>query len=279
MTLWQSIKTLASLLSGRRRYKTAMSQIQTAQAHIDAIHAVMAAYRKGHYEEALQACEALKEANDTERVASYFFFSGTMLMNLGRFEEAEQRLRRHLTLAIDDRRKALAYSTLGQFLTETHRYDEALECFQTSLRHWPDRGSAHRAIAEACLRQHGRVSEAVRWAQLALQEDRARMKPGDSPEAAESHIVNLAEDLATLAWAVAVSSRDRAEVDHLVDEASKLAVTAVSPAALVHCHIGHAYLALGHEARSEQHFAEAARVDPNGFRGRSAQAMLVAVKE
>jgi tetratricopeptide (TPR) repeat protein len=271
MSLWQLIKMLGMILVGRRRYNKGMRGLRTAFLRRDTINAVLDAYRRGDYASALQAAEAFK--GNPELAASYFFFSGTMLMHLGRLQEAEQYLRRHLTVATDPKLTALANSSLGELLLEMQRYDEALECFETSLRHWPDRGSSHRDIAEAFLRRGGPTAEAVKWAQLAVKEDRSRDNPAGSPEAQEVYNTNLAEDLATLAWAVAEDSCDKAQVDRLVDEAVTLLGPATSPAAQVHCHSGRAYLALSDSRKSEHHFDEAARIDPNGLWGRSARAM------
>ena len=129
------------------------------------------------------------------------------------------------------------------------------------------------------MRRGGLASDSLQWAQRAVQEDRDRSRESlnGPPEIREVCNINLAEDLATLAWAVAAGSRDRAEVDRLVNEAVNLVGTASSPAALVHCHSGQAYLSLGDSAQSDRHFGEAARIDPNGFRGRSARAMTAAV--
>jgi tetratricopeptide (TPR) repeat protein len=272
MSLWQLIKMLGAILSGRRRYKKSMNQLRTSTLHMDTIKAILDAYRKGDYAGALRAAEALK--GNPALAASHFFFSGIMLMNLGRLQEAEQYLRRHLTVATDEKKTALAYSSLGHLLLEMQRYDEALECFETSLRHWPNRGSSHRDIAEASLRRGGHTSEAVKSAQLAVKEDRSKDNLAGSPEAQEVYNTNLAEDLSTLAWAIAEDSRERAQVDRLVDEAVTLLGPGTSPAAQVHCHSGRAYLALSDSRKSEHHFEEAARIDPNGLWGRSARAMM-----
>jgi tetratricopeptide (TPR) repeat protein len=271
MSLWQLIKMLGRILAGRRRYNKGMRGLKTAFLRRDATNAVLDAYRKGDYAGALRAAEAFK--GNADLAGSYFFFTGTMLMNLGRLEEAEQYLRRRLNVATDEKLTALSYSSLGLLLLEMQRYDEAMECFQTSLRHWPDRGSSHRDIAEVCLRRGGHTSDAVKWAQLAVKEDRSTGDWTGSPEAQEVYNINLAEDLSTLAWALAEDSRDRAQVDRLVDEAVKLVGTATSPTAQVHCHSGRAYLALGDSPKSERHFEEAARIDPNGLWGRTARAM------
>ena len=73
--------------------------------------------------------------------------------------------------------------------------------------------------------------------------------------------------------ALAVSSRNVAEVDRLVAEADSFcAGIPVSPIAQVHVLSGLAYAALGDEVKRARHFETAARVDPNGIWGREAQA-------
>jgi tetratricopeptide (TPR) repeat protein len=273
-----------------------MNQLRTATLRPNAINAIVDAYRKGDYAGALQAAEALK--SNPEHAALYFFFSGAMLMHLGRLEEAEPYLRRNLTAASDTKLTAVAYSSLGQLLLEMQRYDEAFECFQTSLGYWPDRGSCHRDIAEAWLRRGDNTSYAVEWALRGVQLERSRDDLPDSPEGRELCNIDLAEDLATAAWAIAADSRDRSQVDRLVDEALTLlspaslpaarvrhtgkemtfSVTLLSPAtaptAQVHYHAGRAYLALGDSSKSDRHFEEAARIDPHGLWGRSARSLM-----
>jgi tetratricopeptide (TPR) repeat protein len=277
MSIWRLLMMLVRLFMAHRQHRKGMDQLRTSHLRTNAIQAVLAAYRTGDYEAALQAAETMKD--DKANLAAYYFFSGTMLMNIGRLQEAEQQLRRNLAIAPDDKRKALGSSSLGQVLIEMQRYDEAVECFHTSLRYWPDRGSSHRDIAEARLRQGVNALDVLQFAQRGVQEDRDRSREEQNgrPEIREVCDINLAEDLATLAWAVAAGSRDRAEVDRLVDEAVLLVGSACSPAALVHYHAGQAYLSLGDSAKSELHFAEAARIDPNGIRGRSARDMTAVV--
>ncbi len=271
MSFWQLIKMFVRVLMGHRRYQRGMDQLRTSSLRLKAIDETLAAYRKGDFEEGLRIAETMK--GNPMLQGPYLFFSGTMLMHLGRFQEAEQRLRRNLTAQTGAQSTALAYSSLGQLLLELQRYDEAVECFETSLRHWPERGSGHRDLAEACLRRGGQASDAVQWARLAVLEDRSRISPADSPKLREVCDINLGEDLATMAWAVAEDSRDRPQVDSLVDEAVPLVRGAVSPSAMVHYLSGHAYLALGDSVKSGQHFYEAGRIDPNGLWGRSARGM------
>ena len=275
MTLWELFGTLVDILRGRRRYKESMRQIRTAGQHMEVIQAVIAAYRQGDYEAALQAVAPLRDAKDVSLATSYSFYRGTMLMNLGRLEEAEQSFRRNLAIAQDEKRRALAYSSLGRLLLEMQRYEEAAECFQASLREWPGRGAPHRGLAEVCLRQRREFSEAARWAALAVDEERSRMSPSDSAEVRNTYNINLAENLATLAWAVASESGNRAEVDRIVEEAVSLSSRGdtVTSAAMVHYQSAQAYLAIGEAGESGKHFSEAARIDPKGISGRAARAM------
>jgi tetratricopeptide (TPR) repeat protein len=261
-----------------------------------AMDVVLAAYRRGDYEIALQASERLRRAGKHTR--EYCFFRGTMLFQLGKLDEAERWLRESIVLSTRDRmsasskahrevaikQAALASSALGQLHLEKSQYDDATCCFEASLKNWPGQGSAHRELAEAWLRRGQRSAEALKWARLAVEAD--RKAPLDSEEV---NNINLSEDLATLAWAVATASPEsdsaRAEVDRLIGEAvpliggTMISVTAtgaagsraVPPAALVHYQAGLAYAALGDQDQSAHYLAEAGRIDPTGRWGRAAR--------
>ncbi|HUA19302.1 MAG TPA: SDR family oxidoreductase [Bryobacteraceae bacterium] len=243
-----------------------------ARRAMRSLKGMLDAYRAGDYETALRFIDSMQ---GNRLIRGSATLRGGMLLNLGRIDEAEQCLREGIALKLDSKRMALAYSSLGQLLLERKRYNEAMQCFQTSLKHWPERGSTHRDIAEACLRRGANTAEAVKWARLAVTEDRATKAA--SPQAKESADINLGEDLATLAWAVAADSRDRDEVDRLVDEALPLVRNVVPVTARVRCYAGHAYQALGDSRNSEYHFDEAARIDPHGLWGRSARAAATLV--
>lgn len=270
-SLVQLLRMLIMGLVYAFRHRKATAKLRSLTEQQNTIHSVLDAFRRGDYETALQAAEGLR--TEGSWTPEYCFFRGSMLTHLGQFDEAEKWLRENVAREKDNKRSALNYSTLGQLLVHQQRYDQAMDCFATSLRLWPNRGSTHRDIAEAWLRRGNRPSEALQSARLAVDKDRA--VEGVSREVRD---VNLGEDLATLAWAVAVASRERAEVDRLAAEAVSLVGShPISSVAQVHYHSGQAYAALGDPGRSAYHFEEAARIDPQGVWGRAARAMETGV--
>jgi tetratricopeptide (TPR) repeat protein len=189
-------------------------------------------------------------------------------MQVGKLAEAEQLLRQAAGNQDNPKLAALVHAVLGQVLLHQNRGQEAMECFQKALQLWPERGSTHRDIAEALLRRGDNSAEALRWARLAVEKENAG--PGLSED---SKSVNLAEETATLAWAVAVHLHDATEVDRLDSSISMPAITPHSSMAQIHWHLGQAYAALGKSDVSARHFEHAAMVDGNGIWGREAAAM------
>ncbi len=249
--------------------------------------AFLAAYRKGDYDAALQATERIQE---TGNIRSYLNLRGGTLMQLGQLDEAERSLTEAVamaplsesrvqgrgvrggiaTLNKEIRLSALYRSSLGALYIERARYNEAMECFEASLRDWPGHGPFHAQMAEVCLRRGDAPAEALKWAALAVEEDRTGKALSQ-----ETHDMNLSESLGTFAWAAAVASKDRAQVDRLVDEAVKLAAhCSVPTSAQVHFESGLAYAALGDRDPGRRYWEEAARIDPQGRWGRAARAKL-----
>jgi len=251
-----------------------------------ALESFLIPYRRGDYDAALQATESLQQAGVSTRTCDSF--RGEMLMQLGNLDAAEKSLQECVALAHQSERlnprgggisgfetqiklSALFSETLGSLRLEQHRYDEAMKCFEASLSDWPNRGSSHRGIAETILRRGDSPAEALKFATLAVDEEKsARVLSQDSYD------TNLSEDLATLAWAVAAASQDAGKVDRLVTEAIQLGAEhqVVPSLAQVQFQAGLAYSALGHTERSTQHLQEAARIDPKGRWGRAARARL-----
>jgi tetratricopeptide (TPR) repeat protein len=221
---------------------------------------MMKAYMKGDYQ------TAFFRAVDP-------FFKGYMMMEMGQFGPAQQILQHVVVSAKESRSGAIANSVLGQVLVEEKQYDRAMERFRTAQILWQERGFAERRMAELWLRRGGNSAEALRLARRGLEKERSF-----EGLSADSKNMNLCETIATLAWAVAVESRDAAEVDQFLAEAVSLTgVIPVNTTAQMHLHFGYAYAALGDTAKSIHHLDEAARIDPNGLAGRAA-AMPVAAR-
>jgi tetratricopeptide (TPR) repeat protein len=270
LSLWQLIKLLFKVLFLGRKHRKSMEQLRSSMGKQNAIGAMLEAYRVGDYETALQATAPLKEIDE----ACYSFFHGSMLNQIGRTQEAEKELRKCAALRQEEQLAAFAYSTHGQVLVELQRYEEGLKCFETSLGHDPSRGGADRDIAHMWLIR-GKPDQALPWAKSALEKERASTMAAGSAAEKESCELNTREALATLAWAVASTDRDREEVDRLAAEAIPPPETrAPSSCAEVHVHLGKAYAALEDAAKSEWHFDEAARIDPKGLWGRAARSLV-----
>jgi tetratricopeptide (TPR) repeat protein len=258
----RAILSLLKLLFGYRR---AMGELRKALAQQTLIEAVLNPFRAGDYESALEAAESIKAASG--ECHEYCFYRGTLLMYLSRFEESEKWLRKLVAIPQSDNKlSALGWSTLGALYLAQRRLDEAMDCFEQALTAWPERGSAYRDIAEVWLRRGDSPSEALKNATIAVEKDRTR-----DHGAKEVHDLNLGENLATLAWATAVVSRDQKQVDQLVTEAADL-VRGGSVQTVAQAHS-----ALNNLSKSAQHFDEAARIDPKGLWGRAARAAAAGV--
>jgi tetratricopeptide (TPR) repeat protein len=242
-----------SLFTAYRNLRKAMGGIDRARATMQ--DPQMAAYIRGDYEQA-------------KSLAQDPFVQADLDRQLGHFAEAEQRLRTLSQAQENPKLGALIQDTLGEVLVEQGRHEEAMHCFQAALRLWPERGSTYRSVAEASLRRGGDSAEALRWARLAVEKEKAG--PGVSVDV---KAMNLGLDLATLAWAVAVHTHDMTEVDRLAEEVAQPAITPVCTQARVNYQFGKAWAALGDSARSSAHFRHAAQVDPNGIWGKASAAM------
>ena len=234
-----------------------------------AIKIVCEAYSRGQYQKGLTLAESLKRRKS--KTAAYWFFRGTLLYQLGDLSEAESCLRSGIALESEPRKKALGREALGKVQMEQKRYEEALRSFEASIQDSPNRGSGHRATAEAWLRQGIRDADALNFALLAVENARTAQNVTQPLEEYQ-----LAESLTTMAWAVAVHSGEASEVERLIGEAFSQCGEDQKPV-LGHLHYlaGAAYSVLGTtDARDQSayHFQEAAAIDPQGNFGRLAKA-------
>jgi len=256
------LELILNFRMAEKNLRTAMSQ------HQNSSQVMLQAFSSGQYQHALAICGAAMQHG-----ANLGVFQGALLMQLDRLGEAEQVLSQALTRETEPKSNALAHCALAEVYMFQHQYDKALGCFNTALSLWPERGATYRAIAEVGLRRGNDPLVALQWARQAVEREK-----GSQGIAPMTKVANLGTELATLAWAVAVSSRNTAEVEQLVTEADSFcAGIPVSSIAQVHVYSGFAYAALGDDAKRAQHFEAAARVDSNGAWGREAQGQMLGV--
>jgi tetratricopeptide (TPR) repeat protein len=241
-------------------------------ATLSAHDAVMAAHKRGDYQSALAATEGLKKSG--QETPDYCFYQGALRRHLGQTAEAEQWLRKAIRMTPEGGWVALQTQALGETLLELGRYDEARQAFGESLQRAPQRGSSDRGIAETWLRQGEKYSDALRHAKAAVQKQRAM---ADAPAAN----LNLGEDLALLAWAVAMAEPDDARVTALAEEAVAVCPGEASApsAAQVNFHLGCAYAALDRGEKSQSYFREAMHLDPQGHWGAAARRIRESVDD
>jgi len=265
LLIWLALALLLLyfLIGGRKGVGALTGALRTSSA----MKTVMTAYRAGDYATALQKTEDLREG--LRKTPEYCFMRGGMLRHLGRLDESEASLREALPLHGDPLQKALVYDALASVLMDQGRFTEAIGFYESAGRSWPDRGSNHRGIAEVWLRQEREFPEALEHARQAVEIDR---RATGMPK--EALATRLGEDLATLAWAVAVNSADITQVDSLLAEAFPLCGTRSKPIlAQIHYHAGRAYEALKIPEKARDHFRQAGEIDTQGIFGRLASKM------
>jgi tetratricopeptide (TPR) repeat protein len=231
---------------------------------------VMDAYRRGDYEEAVRQAEGLKLLGEV--TASYCLHRGTNLGHLGLLEEAEVWLRRNIAMNQEDGKTklhAIALTALARVMLQAARYQEAEECIEKSIALWPERGTGYRYRAELRLLRGDGYTDALQWAESAVSREYASGNP------AYVQMLNVGEHLAVLAWATAAASRDPAAVARLAGEAvAAVGDTVIESTAEVRYHLGRAFTELGDRQTAAEHYAEAARLDPNGHWGRAGKSAL-----
>ena len=256
------LELILNFRMAEKNLRTAMNQ-HNAGPHVT----MMQAFVRGEYQHALAISAAAQHG------VNVGVFDGALLMQIGRLNEAERMISQALTSETEPRSTALAHCCLGEVYLFQHQYDKALSCYNSALSLWPERGGTYRAIAEVGLRRGEDPSVVLQWARLAVEKEKASQ--GVAPM---TKVMNLGAELATLAWAVAVSSRNAPEVERLLAEADSFgAGIPVSSMAQVHVYSAMAYAALGNDAKRAHHLEAAARVDPNGVWGRAAQQQTVPV--
>lgn len=231
----------------------------------------MELYRLGDFEGALHTAQAFRNHQPLRQL--YCVLTGETLAQLGRFEEAEAILRQNINECDESKEKkrlANGWCTLGHVDLTAGHADEARNCFKSGIDHDPTSYDGYPGMAKSCLIRSGSPADAIRWTRLATARAMA-----DTFPLLHLRRLRLADCLATLAWATAVSSRDASEVTLWVAEAQKIDPSGHVPMkAIVEHHAGCAYAELRDSENSVKHPEECARVDLQGHWGREARRML-----
>jgi tetratricopeptide (TPR) repeat protein len=184
-------------------------------------------------------------------------------------QEAETWLQRNISMRQKDetRHISIGYTTLGHLLLQSARYNEAVECFATSIRIAPERSSGYRSMAEVLLLSGGEPNDAARWARQSVEKTNS-----DKVMTGELRKLTVSENLATLAWAVAAATHDAGEVERLATEAADtVGTSSLSSTVQVRYHCGRAYAEVGDLEKSTQQFEKTVRLDLQGEWGRAAR--------
>src|ERR1043165_1938151 len=117
---------LFKLVKTYLHYRKSVKQIRTSPGGHEMINSWESAFRSGDYETA-------------GTFAPDLFLRASMLLQLGRDEEAEKLLRHVVEAEKQPQLAALVQSVLGEALLQQQRGKEAMQCFQAALQLWPER--------------------------------------------------------------------------------------------------------------------------------------------
>jgi tetratricopeptide (TPR) repeat protein len=213
--------------------------------------------RQGRYDQALRLAPLLAPTS-----VGRSYIRGNMLMEAGRYEEAERRLRESIDhpgrLKVDT---TLALEDLGNVLMDMGRFEDAQRCFRDAAHILPNHSLWATGMAEVLLRQGIYPQNALTQSQTAL-----KLFQGGTERIGD--IWRLGAILATIAWALAACDR-RPEARKAIDAALKSpARKTKGPLAQVHYKAGMSLLQLSEGPGAREHFVRGTGLDPAGRWGR-----------
>lgn len=260
VSIFQKVTSSFKTMSTGDKLRNGFDSMSSSLGPSSSVDSVMLAFRMGDYQAALKRADGLPKASH-----DYLFYRGSVLHKLGKLDEALLSLDRAAIMeGLNKKQMAQNYLGLGLVLRDKGMTDEAVLCFEESLKHQPDHGSFYRAMSTAWLLGGVRPADAVQKAQFSVNlENRLQVSSPDSLD------MSLCESVSVLAWAHAANTKDEWEVGKLEREAKALLDVTNKPAAgLVYFSFGKAYLALGKLALSAESFEKAAKAEPQGNFGR-----------
>jgi len=264
-------KALWYYLKNSKAVERAVDKVGNGPSKPDPTEHILKPYRRGDYRSALIVAEKLRENGVV--TTAYSFFRGSILAQLGQFEEAETLLRKSTSTYLkgEERLQFGGLMILAELLMQTQRYTEAGDVIDRCLVNFAEYGLTYRAKAQSYLMQGVKTADAVRLAAMGVEREKKSKPDGDD----QVRKLALGECMATLAWATAVESSNRQQVTQLASAAvNAVGKRTACTTALVHCHLGRAFAEIGDTVQSTQHYKEAAKIDPHGLWGRDAMAAM-----
>ncbi len=271
VSIFQKVTSSFKTMSTGDKLRNGIESMSSSLGPSSSVDSVMLAFRMGDYQAALKRADGLPKTTH-----DYLFFRGSVLHKLGKLDDALMSLDRAAIMeGLNKKQMAHNYLALGMVLRDKGMTDEAVLCFEESMKHHPDQGSHFRAVSTAWLLGGIRPADAVQRAQVSVNlENRLQVSAPDSLD------MSLCESVSVLAWAHAVNTKDEWEVGKLERECRALLDVTNKPAAgLVYFSFAKAYLALGKLAQSAESFEKAARAEPQGNYGRWSQEALEAMPQ
>jgi tetratricopeptide (TPR) repeat protein len=223
------------------------------------IYLMNGAMRRGDYERGLNIIRWFHFYNPSG--IEPLRMSGHILVAAGRYQEAEDTLRRSLVSSHARQSYGQALEYLGDALMEQGRYDEATRSYEAALHAFAWRLRPYRGMAEMLLRRGGNPQQALEYVEkiidfsgLSAVQRSGNGRPQD-------------DYWALKAWALAAIGRT-SEVAGAIESAVKATDSKCLPdLATTYYRAGMAMQAMGNQSVANQHFRRAIELDPNGRRG------------
>jgi len=227
--------------------------------HTIALHLLNRAAKRGDYDRALKIVRWAHFYNPSGMEP--LRVTGHMLMLAGRYQEAEDALRRSFANQHATRSYAYALEYLGDALMEQGRWEEARRSYEAALHAVPWLRRANRGMAELILRHDPRPEDAFDYVEKILDFSGVSWMERKGNGRAVDDYWGLK------AWALAQTGRTSEVADAIKKALSHTDKTSLPDMASSHYRAGMALQAMGKDSEAREHFNLAVQFDPQGRRG------------